>query len=235
MLTVSINSFSRERERVINTAFSLIYDGKYKEAHHEISVNHAVLGKFYADVLTIDLLWWELVEPDQSGDIKNQFLLFLEKFDSSSSDKSDDNLRQLIKNSYLLRYQLHNYNFIRAVSTRNTLKTLLSELHPEELNFPEDRIKLLGLYKTLFTYFDNLVNPLFRKNKKQIRQDSLTQMNIYCKDKDLIVKTLSLYFLGKIYLKIEKERNLGINCFTELSQCYPGNILFRDILEQYHQ
>jgi hypothetical protein len=234
IIAVSKTSFSTEKDSIINKVFVLIYNEKYIEAHNEISANQTILGNFYSDVLEIDLLWWEFVQLDQNNDKQKEFISFLEKFDSAFENNSELKLRQLIKNSYLIRYELKSYHIIGAINTRTTLKTLLDEITPEELIFLENKIKLLRLYKTLFNYFNNLINPLFNKNKRKMRTDALVQISHFSKDNDIIIKTLSLYFLGQIYLNIEKDQDLGIRCFAELSGYYTNNTLFKEVIKQYN-
>lgn len=232
IIAVAKFSFSAEKDSIVNKVFKLIYNEKYLEAHNEISANHTMLDYFYADILKMDLLWWEFVQSNNNGNKQVDFVSFMEKFEHAQANSSELKLRQLIKNSYQIRYELKCYNFIKVINTRSTLKKLLSEITSEEFILPKDGIKLLELYKTLFIYFDNLINPLFNKNKRQIRTSALAQINQFSKDDNLIIRTLSLYFLGKIYLNIEKEQDLGIRCFTELSDYYPNNSLFKDIIKQ---
>lgn len=146
-------SFSAEKDGIANKVFELIYNEKYLEAHNEISANQTNLDNFSADVLKIDLLWWEFVQSNKNGNKQDEFISFLKKFEGAHANSTELKLRQLIKNSYQIRYELKCYHFIKVINTRSTLKKLLGEITSEELILPNDRIKLLELYKTLFVYF----------------------------------------------------------------------------------
>ena len=224
--------FSSERDSIINQAFTSIYNENYAEAHREISVNKIVLGSFYSDVLTIDLLWWELVKSKQNNDKQKDFTSFLKNFDNNYKDNSELKLRQLIKNSYQIRYDFMRFNVVGAIGARNTLNNLLKQISEEKLTFPENHLKLLTLYTALFQYFDNLVNPLLSKAKREKRADALTQVEFFTHSDDIILRTLSLYFLGRIYLNIENDDSKGIHCFAELSVYYPHNSFFKEVLEK---
>ena len=225
--------FSAERDTIINQVFVSIYNENYTRAHSEISIYKTELGAFYSDILTIDLLWWEFVRSKQSNETQKKFISFLNQFDNRYEDDSELKLRQLIKNSYLIRYEFKRYNIIGAINTRTKLKELLDEITSEKLLYPQNRMKLLGLYTTLFQYFDNLINPFFSKSKRELRSKALKQVEFYTHDKDIIVRTLSLYFLGRIEMNIENEKDAGIQCFIRLSEYYPDNTFFKEILSKY--
>mgnify|MGYP000188676978 CR=1 FL=1 len=219
--------WASESDSIVNKIFTLIYNEKYSEAHIEIAKNTASVDPFYVDVLKIDLRWWEF-----KRDKKKQEALtsFLEQFDDTARNKQELKLKQLIKTSYQVRYELKRYHIIGAIKARSSLKKLLDEITSEKLPYPENKAKLLDLYSSLFQYFDNLINPLFNKEKRDIREKALKETEKYTHDNDLIIKTLSLYFLGRIYLGIEHEEEKGHRCFTELSAYYPNNSYFKEML-----
>ncbi|MCG6187505.1 hypothetical protein [Maribellus maritimus] len=233
LTTLSKPVFSSENDSIVTNVFSHIYNEQYAEAHATISANRANLESFYTDVLTIDLFWWEFVQAKQNNEKQKVFLSFLEKFDSTYVNDAELKQRQLIKNSYQIRYEFKRFNIIGAINTRATIKKLLDEITSENLDYPENRMKLLSLYSSLFQYFDNLINPLFSKNRREIRAKALVEVEGFTGENDIIVKTLSLYFLGRIYLNIEKDDKKGIRYFTELSEYYPKNKLFKEVLEKH--
>lgn len=234
IVAISKPLFLSANDSIVHQVFVLIYNEKYTEAHTKIETNKTMLGSFYSDVLKIDLLWWEFVQSQQNHTEQKEFILFLEKFDHTSQNSSELKLRQLIKNSYQIRYEFKRFNIIGAMSTRTTLKNLLDEIMAEELPFPESHLKLLGVYSALFQYFDNLVNPFFNKGRRENRASALVRVERYTHDDDIIVKTLSLYFLGRIYLNIEKEKEKGIRCFAELSNYYTHNALFKEVVAKHN-
>ncbi len=227
-LTFSKPVLSAENDSLATRVFVLIYNEKYTEAHHEILANEAILGNFYSDVLTIDLLWWEFVQSKKS---KAAFISFLDRFDNRYQNHSELKLRELIKNSYLIRFDLKRFNIIGAMNARTTIKNLLDEIASEKLDFPENHLKLLKLYSSLFQYFNNLINPFYIQLHRDDRFIALKQIEEFTIDNDIIVKTLSLYFVGKIYLNIEKEKNKGKYYFTELSNIYRKNTVFKKIIQ----
>ncbi len=231
---LSIPLFSEGNDSICDKVFILIYNGEFNEAHTEISANRSMLGNFYADILNIDLLWWKMVLSEQNKVRQKEFVSFLEKFDKTNGNSSEQRFRQLIKNTYKMRYELMQLNFIRAIYTRARIKLLLDEIASEKLTVSGIPMKLIALYSALFHYSDNLINPLFLKTRRETRINALKQIERFTVDNDLIVRTYSLYFLGKIYLDIENERNKGLNCFTTLSQNFPGNAFFKEVAHNYN-
>jgi hypothetical protein len=233
-IILSIPLFSEGNDSICDKVFILIYNEKFNEAHTEISANRSKVGNFYADILIIDLLWWEMVLSEQNKDKQKEFISFLDHFDETNENSSEQKFRQLIKNTYKMRYELMQFNFIRAIYIQARIKILLDEIASEKLNITGTPMKLIALYSALFHYSDNLINPLFSKTRRETRINALKQIESFTIDKDLIVRTYSLYFLGKIYLDIEKERNKGLNCFTILSQNFPGNAYFKEVAHNYN-
>ena len=231
--TFSKPVFSSEIDSILTNVFINIYNEQYTEAHTAISANKAKLEDFYTDVLTIDLLWWEFVQAKQNNKKQKDFIAFLDKFDSGFKSDEEQKLRQLIKNSYRIRYEFKRFNIIGAINTRATINKLLDEITSDNPDYPENQLKLLRLYTSLFQYFENLINPFFSKNRREIRDEALVEVERFTRDDDIIVETLSLYFLGRIYLNIEKNNEKGIHCFTKLSEFYSKNELFKEVLEKH--
>lgn len=134
--------------------------------------------------------------------------------------------------SYSARYELKRYNIPGALILRSKIKTLLAEINRHVLEFPENRLKLFDLYKLLFQYFDNVFNPLFLENKRIERENALEKLETYTTDDDIVVNTLSNYFLGKIYLNIEKEPLKSKAYFEVLRNKYPDNRTLVELLKE---
>jgi len=99
------------------------------------------------------------------------------------------------------------------------------------LNYPENRLKLFDLYNLLFQYFDNVFNPFFLDSKRNERENALKKIEFFASDDDIIVNTLANYFLGKIYLNIEKEPRKSKVHLEFLLNKYPNNLSIRELLE----
>ncbi|HKJ79654.1 MAG TPA: hypothetical protein VKA10_08965 [Prolixibacteraceae bacterium] len=218
-----------KKDSTVNHIFKLIYDQQYQKAETELTrVNHK-LDSFYADILKIDLYWWEYVKS-KDKETTNRLNSMIEHFIDSDSSTTEGKIKQLIGKSYQIRYEFGRYNFIGAAFIRSDIKNLIAEIKQENTQYSRERAKLFDLYNLLFSYFDNLLNPFFAENKRTIRTNSLLLLDEYTADQDLIVKTLACYFVGKIYLNIEKEPLKSKPCFEFLTEKFPKNPLFEELL-----
>jgi hypothetical protein len=92
-----------------------------------------------------------------------------------------------------------------------------------------DRQKLFDLYLSLFSYFDNVINPFSFGSKSEEFSKSLQTLEKYTFDDDLILSTMAHYFLGRIYVKVEKQPDKGQAHFRILAQRFPKNTLFQEL------
>jgi hypothetical protein len=131
-----------------------------------------------------------------------------------------------------VRYELKRFNIPGVLILRLKIKTLLAEINQQELDFPENRMKLFDLFNHLFQYFDNVFNPFFLESKHNIKENALLKIQGFTTDNDLIVNTLANYFLGIIYLNFEKEPLKSIVHFKILLSKYPENLTFAELLDE---
>jgi hypothetical protein len=63
-------------------------------------------------------------------------------------------------------------------------------------------------------------------------KSALMKIEEYTREDDLIISTLASYFLGKIYLNIEKEPEKGNQHFKTLTERYPQNTIFQELYSE---
>ena len=228
--TGCFSGYSNSTPENVETVFTLIYNQQFSKADsilNDPTTNH---DSFYHDILKLDLYYWEYSVEDNNEKTR-RLKEFLTKFNTGNDTKVDFRLKELIFLSYSARYELKRFNIPGAIILRNKIKKLLSGINESKLHYPENRLKLFDLYKVLFTYFDNIFNPLFMENKRLERENALLKIEQYSHDDDLIVNTLANYFLGKIYLNIEKEPQKSKVYFEVLLKKYPQNLTLVELLE----
>ncbi len=221
--------YSAKSDSIVNHIFKMIYNEQYSQAEIALAKPELQIDSFYADILKIDLYWWEFVKSREKEKSRKLHSI-IDKFNSAETNSADGKIRLLIAKSYQIRYELKRYNVIGASLIRSDIKNLLDEIKKEKLYYAENRLELLDLYSSLFGYFDNLINPLFSQSKRNSRTNALASLEKYTADDDLVVQTLACYFLGKIYLNIENEPQKGTDCFTLLSNNFPKNDYFIELL-----
>jgi hypothetical protein len=215
----------------VETIFTLIYNQQFSKADSILTNSSGEYDNFYHDILKLDLYYWEYsIESNRQK--SDRLKSFLSEFHSKKESEIAYGLKELIFLSYTARYELKRYNIPGALLLRSKIKTLLTEINRHALEFPENRLKLFDLYNLLFQYFDNVFNPLFLETKRNERELALEKIKTYTNDSDLIVNTLANYFLGKIYLKIEKEPLKSKVHFEVLLNKYPDNRTLSELLEE---
>lgn len=225
------SGFSNQNEKVIDDVFKYIYNQQFPQADSLLVLQSDKIEPFYFDILTIDLNWWRHVFYPSELNSK-QFNSLLKSMEQENTDTPDKKIKHLVWLSYQLRFEFKRYNIIGAIRLRSEIKNLLEEIKISELNYSKKRIKLFHLYNSLFRYFDNILNPFFSENIRSERQSALLEIESYTREDDLIISTLASYFLGKIYLNIEKEPAKGNQHFKKLTGRYPQNTIFQELLSE---
>lgn len=221
-------SFGNRESNIIDTVFIFIYNQQFSAADSILAEQNGQMESFYLDILNIELTWWKYIHSQSETDLQ-RFNNLLENLAEKSADP-ESKINQLIILSYKLRCEFMRYNIFGAIRLRSQIKQLLENIDPDGLNYTETRIKLFHLYSNLFDYFDNIMNPLLLESKRIAREKALLTIETYAGENDVIISTLAGYFLGKIYLNIERDSQKGKNCFRELTERYPRNVIFSDLL-----
>ena len=229
LLLFVFQNTSAKNDSIINHIFKLIYNEQFEQAEQALSKSNNFNNSFYADVLEIDLYWWKYIyEPKKEN--SRRLKAIIDSFSDFSNSSSEGKIKQLIGKSYEIRFEFARYNLPGAVAARSEIKQLISEIKQNNSQYSKERAKLLELYTLLFQYFDNLINPLFSESKRIKRASALVLLDDFTGDKDLIVRTLACYFVGKIYLNMEKNPQKGIACFDFLVKQFPNNSIFNELL-----
>lgn len=229
--SVFLNSaYSQDNDSIVRAIFIKIYNQQYPEAGSLLSGKRQQIELFYYDILRIDLGWWKYITSAPGSDSRQFSDLLKSTCPAGEPTTAEGKIRQLVGWSYQLRLDLKRYNFIRAVILRSKIKHLLNELKIMPGAFPEDKKNLFALYDLLFRYFDQVVSPFSLKNKRAEREEALKQIEQIPFGDDLMVETLAHYFIGKIYLEIEKTPEKATPHFKKIAGMYPQNKIFRDLL-----
>jgi len=96
----------------------------------------------------------------------------------------------------------------------------------------QNQTEVFRLYNSLIQYFNHYLKKYFSENSRTEMQNAILEMEPLTKSSSEMVKTLSAYFLGKIYLQYEKEPEKGIELFNYLTEKFPLNQKFPEYLEE---
>ncbi|HPE76628.1 MAG TPA: hypothetical protein PLC80_11110 [Draconibacterium sp.] len=220
--------FSAERDTTVQSIFTLIYNQQFIKAEKALEQKNSNVDPFYHNILKLDLFWWKysLTKSKQDAKVLKQVL---DELGGSEQKTREAKINNLIKSSYEMRYEIKRYNFVGALIIRSDVRKQIEILRKEDLTFLGDKRKLFDFYLTLFDYFDENMNPFLFGSKSEKYLKSLSTLEIYSLDKDLILSTMAHYFLGRIYMKVEKQPEKGQLHFRVLSQRFPENSLFKEL------
>lgn len=228
-LFFTLNSEANNQDSLVNRIFNLTYNQEYILANSILQTNKDKIDELYFTVLEIDMSYWKNVSGTNNPNYK-AFEETQQKYQSETNTTFEQKAIQLITLSYQLRYELKRYKLVNAIFTHKKTKTIFDELKTNAHTTEFKQQELLQLYSSLFSYFDNYLNPFGRESKKAFRKQALLEMEKLANSNEKMVKTLASYFVGKTYLKYEKLPEKGIPYFQYLCNQYPGNIKFPELL-----
>lgn len=230
ILSLFQSSSSSINDTTVQQIFKLIYNQQFTEAEKALERNKAQIDPFYHNILKIDLFWWKysLSKSKQDAKVLKEVL---QEFDNSNQNTREATINNLIRSSYQMRYEIKRLNFVGALIIRSEVRKQIELLKKEDLTFLGDRRNLFDFYLTLFDYFDESMNPFSFGSKSDRYLQSLSNLEKYSHDDDLILSTMAHYFLGRIYTKVKKQPEKGQVHFKVLSNRFPENHLFKELAE----
>lgn len=221
---------ANEKDTVVQQIFTLIYNQQFYEAEKALNLQSTQLEPFWANVLTLDLYWWKY-SLSRSNEDARALKKVLGDFQQSNKNLMEDQINELIRLSYQMRYEVKRYNLIGAYLIRSDVSDKIEMLKIQDLSFLGNRRELFGLYMALFDFFESAFNPFSSGSKSAKFSKSVDSLEKYSLSGDLIVSTMAHYFLGRIYMKVEKQPEKGQEHFKILSQRFPENGLFKQLSE----
>lgn len=228
LFSFQLKSNSAEKENIVEQVFTFIYNQQFNEAENLLKAEQNQIDNFYYRILNLDLYWWKYSLSRTKTDAK-VLKEILENFNSANKNTQEDRINELIRSSYQMRYEIKKYNFIGAYLIRSNVRKQIEILELETLQISSEQLKLFDLYLALFQYFDNVINPFSTESKTTELSNSLLLLEKYAQNDDLILSTMAHYFLGRVYIKVEKNFEKGQVHFNVLEKEFPANSLFRDI------
>jgi hypothetical protein len=222
---------TQAQDSLINRIFHLAYNQEYELADSLLQTNKSNIDVLYFAVLEMDMSYWKNVtgthEPNYSA-----FEKTLLKYDSETAETLNQKGIQLIQLSYQLRYEMKRYKFINAAFTYNKTKIVFDELVDHSRWQEFDQPELIELYNNMFRYYENDWKPFKGKSRELKCQQALLNIESLTLSQNEIVNTMASYFLAKTYLKYEKQPQKGIPYFLKLTNLYPNNRMFLELLEE---
>lgn len=231
LLIFTISSYATPPDSVVTRIFNLAYNMNYQQAEKLLFENKSKIDEFHFAVLDIDMSYWKNVTGTNNPNY-DAFETTLNNYSFEFAETFNEKGIQLIQLSYQLRYELKRFRLISAISTHKKTKLIFDELKDNPLMNSVENAELFQLYNSMFLYFSNYIKLFGGKSKNDNCKKAITSMEELTKSDKIMTKTLASYFAAKTYLKYENTPQLGLKHFTFLSNTYPGNTKFTELLEE---
>ncbi|MGD9931986.1 MAG: hypothetical protein AB7U05_18345 [Mangrovibacterium sp.] len=186
-----------------------------------------------AEFIRMELLWWKMITLGTKHS-ESAFLEQLKSFSKSKKiAKSDNNI--LLYYIYATRYNNYKGSIIRKVSNMVRFQLFLDQWQASiwtsnnSINQSFNNL-ILEINSYLKSKVSQKCNPFYR--------DSNENMNIHLKRIESLhnnsyksFETIKNYLLAKIYLDIEKNKELAFQKFNDLAIQFPKNTIFNHIIQ----
>lgn len=229
LVTLALNSTASKQDSLVNLIFNLAYNMNYEQAEILLNENKNNIDEFYFAVLEIDMSYWENVTGTDNTNHK-AFETTLKKYSIEEAVNFNQKGIQLIELSYQLRYELKRFKLFSAISTHKKTKLLFDEIKQDPRIQTSANPELFELYNSMFLYFSNYLKPFGGKSADKKCQQAIDTMKTLANSDRLMTKTLASYILGRTYIKYENKPERGIPYFQFLSDYFPGNTKFPELL-----
>jgi len=230
-IPTSFNVYAKDSgAKPAQQVFTLIYNQQFDRASQVLAAKKDSLGNFYSGILALDLAWWKYISRNNRDDL-DQFARIAGEYRSSGDNSADGKIKRLIGLNYSLRYEIMQANFFKAGILHLKIKSQLRETGRLVAENNPGPAKLFELYRNLFYYFEKRYLPFSGTPKSE----ALAVLESYSSDEDLIVNSLANYFIGKIYLEVERQPGKALNYFEILSARFPGNEIFKGLTQSCSQ
>ena len=187
-----------------------------------------------ARYLKFDFLWWKMVSSN-SGTDESEFLIYKNAF-LEHVDKDNKDFMKLIYFLYQIRYD----NFKKSGISKY-LTALKCQVYLQMIDETKEGV-LKANEKTilqLIIEFDKCLQykylgdfGLFKPHNERELSAGLERIESLENREFNSFQTIKDYFLGKMYLEIVHDSVKGVAKFSRLSEDYPDNAIFREIMNK---
>lgn len=216
----------------IDSLVMKIYNQEFRDIPAKIEALKIKSGAI-AQYLEVDYLWWKMIaEPVASSEM--DFLLSLDSiFVANESDKMESYSR-LFYFIYKIRFDNLKQHDLSKYITIFKFHIFLDKIRKSHIKWPNTfMLSLFNLVEESETLMQHRLMVDFGYNK----EDNLTKYYASLEKIENMQNTeytsfeiIKLYYLGKIYLDVEKDDKKALSKFLNLSIMCPGNKIFKSII-----
>ena len=224
LFSLASSGFANKTDSIAGTIFTLIYQHDLQAAERLLEAEKPQLDEFYFLLLNLDLHWWKYRIIDTKKDAQAIDAL-IESIDSDKAQTNWQKIQQLLVKSYKLRYDKTRLSFISMLSTRSDMKELVDQIKLSELPLKGEELKLFEAYVIMFKYIED-INFIGGQDNSEERTKLLDRMEEFAAEDNVMLSTVSRFFLARMYQKVEKRPETGLSHYKILTAQFPSNKTF---------
>lgn len=232
---VGFNSFAvngNERNpnrKKADSIFFQIYNSEYPAAEIALIQSKKEIDPLICELLTLELMWWKTLSINQKQDFLRLEQSLKDGLNKVKISGTKNSLQELIYSSYMLRLLTMRNEYLKIPKYYFQINSIVGTINnsafsPTEKNMFEIYSAVFNMGKSKFVFS--------RTNSKNANINTLIK---YEKSTDFIERTISTYFLGKVYSDIEKMPENAIPCFKRLHTLFPNNDFFVTEIKKFER
>jgi len=211
------------KEQIAEQIFHHIYNQEFELAKQEL--NRQDLNIFSREWLRCELLWWENVSINDKNTHVQLEKFLVKKTKISDNSTEEEKILFLLHKNYSLRLKAMDNKKLSVINLFLQINGLIKEidnksLSPLEKNFYEIYTAVFAISKNKYKLFSS----------DDIDKISIEVLKKHAVSFNRILRTLSQYFLLKIYLDIKDDYQKAKVYAVQLHEEYPDNQIFIRIL-----
>lgn len=214
-------NFTCLKKNETDSIFFLIYNQDFQKAEDLLSNSTVILKPIEYNLLTTDLFWWKALSVNNENDFNALESYLLKKLGTSEKLNNRNYLEELIYLNYLIRLMTIKNQYVKILKYFFQINSIVEKVDNSVLSGEEQNI--FEIYSAVF----NITKSKFFFTKQQFRFENIQILKKYMASSNQIHKTISCYFLAKIYAEIEKSPDQSLLYFSFLNNLYPENKIFR--------
>lgn len=211
-------------ENETDSIFFLIYNQEFSTAEAALSHSRNNLNPLIYNLLNTDLIWWKAISSNKEKDFKILEKDLSKKLSNTGKLASENKLEELVYLNYLIRLMSIRNQYLKMFGYFIQINSLIETV--DNSNFSEEERNIFEIYKAIF--YISKSKLVF--TKPQYKYDNIEILKGYMESSSLVNKTISCYFLAKIYSEIEKSPEQTLQYYNHLCNIYPNNKIFRNEL-----
>jgi hypothetical protein len=211
----------------VDSIFYHIYNQQFDIAEMELSNSKIGLKSSIYFLLETDLLWWRTLSANSETAFAHFEEYLIKNLTYYSTPANVTSLEKFVCLNYLLRMMATTNQHLKMINYFFKVNWYIDSFDNSSLSVEEKDI--VSIYNAVFNIGKSKI--LFINSKNNLTNIAI--LKSYLNSQSIVNKTLSHYFLAKIYTDIENVPSESKIHYRQLCLLYPNNQIFKKAFELY--